>query len=380
MAKKSEPLHSLLVTQSEPSSASWSAPVGVEAVELCIVLSTLSVVSSITFFPGTEGYTEDDAPMVDIWYSNLLTDTDRSYVGRLDIKSEVANRGSSGGPVQKFRYKLRGAVSSRIMWIKLTLPSGRATSSSVEATPVMDLLSFDDINDPSPRIKPPRGRTSRGKSCVHLQRIMVLGQPLPEDSDPRFLTQSVDKVAHKTLLDIPPKFYRLRVQVDVERPLIGGRIVELVVNQQAPNVAGFRLDAFAAVKNLAKYTSAGSNPGLVSRVLGGAMEELITNLPILRIRVAAIQESKAVPVGEFLVPYAKSGTPFYFDFGVPIFAKLLIFELVGNISAMSDEEASLDSEGKDVPLPSSLNLMSKIRVYRYALGSEVSKWPQLSAV
>lgn len=94
-----------------------------------------------------------------------------------------------------------------------------------------------------------------------------------------------------------------------------------------------------------------------------------------------IQDSRQeIPVGEYLVPSAKSGTPFYFDFGVPILARLLIFELVGNISAMSDEEASLDAEGKDVPLPSSLSLMSKIRIYRYALGYEVSKWPQLSAV
>lgn len=77
--------------------------------------------------------------------------------------------------------------------------------------------------------------------------------------------------------------------MDVERPLVAGKNVELVVNQQAPNVAGFRLDAFAAVKNIAKYTSADSDGGLVSRVLGGSMEELITNLPILRIRVTAIQ-------------------------------------------------------------------------------------------
>ncbi|CAM6096439.1 unnamed protein product [Calypogeia fissa] len=381
IGKKSEPLHSLLVTQSEPSSASWCAPAGVEAVELCIVLSTLSVVSSVTFFPGLEGYTEDDGPLVDIWYSNLLTDEDRQYVGRLDIKSEVANRGSPGGTLQNFRYKLRGAVSCRIIWIKLTLPSGRPSSSGVEATPVMDLLSFDD--DPSPRVKPPpRPRTSSAAAAVlHVQRIMVMGQQLPEDTDFRFLTQSVDKVAHKTLLDVPPKFYRLRVQVDVERPLLGGRLVELVVNQQAPNVAGFRLDAFASVKNIAKYTPADSDGGLVSRVLGGSMEELITNLPILRIRVSAIQESRqVVPVGEYVVPSAKFGTPFYFDFGVPILARLLIFELLGNISAMSDEDASPDTEGREVPLPSSLNLMNKIRVYRYALGSEVSKWPQLSAV
>jgi hypothetical protein len=81
----------------------------------------------------------------------------------------------------------------------------------------------------------------------------------------------------------------VQVQVDVERPLVGGRIVELVVNQQAPNVAGFRIDAFSALKNIAKYTPAESDGGLVNRVLGGSMEELITNLPILRIRVSAIQ-------------------------------------------------------------------------------------------
>lgn len=65
--KGSEPLHSLLVTQSEASTTTWSAPVGVENVELCIVLSTLSVVSSVVLFPGTGGYSVDDAPLVRIF-------------------------------------------------------------------------------------------------------------------------------------------------------------------------------------------------------------------------------------------------------------------------------------------------------------------------
>lgn len=85
-------------------------------------------------------------------------------------------------------------------------------------------------------------------------------------------------------------------------------------------------------------------------------------------------------MGEYFVPDAKSGTPFYFDFAEPILARLLIFELLGNISAVSDEEPGLEGEGKEVPLPSSLSLMNKIRIYRYTLGSELSKWPQLSAV
>jgi hypothetical protein len=97
--------------------------------------------------------------------------------------------------------------------------------------------------------------------------------------------------------------------------------------------------------------------------------------------VFCIQDSKQeVPVGEYLIPDAKSGTPFYFDFGVPILAKLLIFELLGNVSAMSDEEPGLELDGKEVPLPSSLSLMNKIRIYRYTPASELSKWPQLSAI
>ena len=91
------------------------------------------------------------------------------------------------------------------------------------------------------------------------------------------------------------------------------------------------------------------------------------------------------PVGEYLLPIARPGTPLYFDFHSDfhktIPARALIFELIGDISAFHDEGSeNADSESKDSALASSLSLVNRVRIYRYVPTVELGKWPLLNAV
>lgn len=91
--------------------------------------------------------------------------------------------------------------------------------------------------------------------------------------------------------------------------------------------------------------------------------------------------AQPMPVGEYLLPIARPGTPLYFDFQVPVAARALTFELIGDISAFHDEGSEYaDSESKDSALASSLSLVNRVRIYRYVPTVELGKWPLLNAV
>jgi hypothetical protein len=90
---------------------------------------------------------------------------------------------------------------------------------------------------------------------------------------------------------------------------------------------------------------------------------------------------QSIFVGEYMLPIARPGTPLYFDFRVPVMARVLTFELVGDLSAFSDEGSEqADSESKDTPLANSLSLVNRVRIYRYVPSAELGKWPLLNAV
>lgn len=92
---------------------------------------------------------------------------------------------------------------------------------------------------------------------------------------------------------------------------------------------------------------------------------------------------RSIFVGEYMLPIARQGTPLYFDFRVPVVARVLTFELVGDLSAFSDEGSEqADSESKDTPLANSLSLVNRVRIYRYvpSASAELGKWPLLNAV
>lgn len=96
-----------------------------------------------------------------------------------------------------------------------------------------------------------------------------------------------------------------------------------------------------------------------------------------------VQDSTAQPkpLGEYLLPIARPGSPLYYDFQSPISARALIFELIGDISAFHDEGfENVDSESRDSALASSLSLVNRVRIYRYVQTVELGKWPLLNAV
>ncbi|KAL2622415.1 hypothetical protein R1flu_002620 [Riccia fluitans] len=369
-AAESDPVHTLLMSGNDASTSCWRAPSGVDAVELTVVLNSLSIVSSVMIMTRLGGYMVKDAPMVELWSGTTADEAARTYLGRYDIQAEVSKpRSPRGLPPEYYRYRLRQVVTCRIIWMKFTLPSlSSASNTNLNPGPaVMDLLSFDPVPaqaSGSGSVMNNSTDISGSSIYVHAKRVIVIGQQIPEDLNGKFMTP-MERQEQKMFLDAPPKSTRTRVQVE-ERARSGGRVLEQDVNPQTPDISGFRLDAFAAVKNIAKYTPSWAEKSLENRFLGGAVEELITNVPTLRIRVSAVQETnRPLLVGNFLLPIAKSGTPLYFDFERPIMARKLIFELVGNISAFSDEDP-LQSEAdmRDFPLPSSLSLLNKVRAYR----------------
>lgn len=81
-----------------------------------------------------------------------------------------------------------------------------------------------------------------------------------------------------------------------------------------------------------------------------------------------------VPVGEFLLPTARQGTALYFDFPGPVAARIIVIELVGDVSTCGDEG---DDDGKESA--SMFSLKDRVKLYRYALPQEAGKWPQLNA-
>lgn len=87
-----------------------------------------------------------------------------------------------------------------------------------------------------------------------------------------------------------------------------------------------------------------------------------------------------MPLGEYMLPIARHGTPLYYDFKSPISARALTFELIGDISAFHDEGSeSADPQSKDSALASSLSLANRVRTYRYVSTVELGKWPVLNA-
>lgn len=300
-----------------------------------------------------------------------MMDKERKYLGRWNIQEAIEKGGAQhaygpaedGKMLRQLRYKLPAPVQCRLIWFKLTL--------SISSPVVPDFLSFDHSSPPLQSVTP----------YIHAKRIMVLGKQLLNNEDVGVNPHASERNALRNMLEMAPRFSRLRVQVEERPPGAGGRIVELVALMTS-TVAGFRLDAPAAIRYAAKYTMSAFNDGrMLDHALCSCIDDLFVNPAILRIRVRAIQDTRQpVPVGEYMIPIARAGMPLYFDFQAPIVVKALTFELLGDVSAFSDEGDQGDLEGKDSPLALSLSLVNRVRVYRYVSTTELGKWPQLNVV
>lgn len=361
----------------------WKAPCSVSSVMLTVVLSTPSAVSGLVLLVSSCGYSTHDIPILELWSGNWITETDRTFIGRWDLKNEVAaaphlygqeySGGNEGRQLRALCLKFNKYEQCRMLWLKLTLqiPSKASLDSK------FDLLSFGT----SSSIKQRSYGGAMDPPCIHARRIIVMGKHLKEISDPASPAPISMKQAWRNMLEQPVVSGRFKVQVEAEAYRESDRVVEQAFPVSAPSIAGFRLDSLCTIKNTLKFIPTRFMSSLDSIL--DSVEGLLINPGSLVIGVSAVQEDRPrVHLGYFSVPITQAATPLYFDFGTPIQAKELIFELLGDITAYSDErtEQQNDAPIKDPPIASGLSLANKIKVYRYALVSEMGKWALLSAV
>lgn len=86
-------------------------------------------------------------------------------------------------------------------------------------------------------------------------------------------------------------------------------------------------------------------------------------------------------VGEYRLPEVKSGTALYFDFPRPLQAQVIVFKLLGDVTAFADDIAEQDNTSlRTLPSASGLSLSNKIKLYYYADPYELGKLASLSAI
>lgn len=387
-AKDSAPFLSLLAPLNSGSQNSyWKAPPNSSNVEFVIVLNTLSDVSGVVLLVSPCGYSMSDAPMVQIWASNKIHKEERSAVGKWDVQSLIASSSEcfgpekldgEGGVPRHVKFAFRNPVRCRIIWITMRLQ--RPGSSSVSFEKDLNLLSLDE----NPFAQPPSRRASFGGAvesdpCLHAKRILVMGNPVRKDAE-LTSSQSSDQLNVKNLLDRAPQLNRFKVPIEAER-LIGNDIVlEQYLSPVSPLLAGFRLDAFSAIKPRVTHSPSSSADFWDSSLT--CLEDRHISPAVLYIQVSALQESHEIIVGEYRLPEAKPGTSMYFDFPRPIQARRISFRLLGDVAAFIDDPSEQDDyyDSKISPLASGLSLSSRIKLYYYADPYELGKWASLSAI
>lgn len=81
------------------------------------------------------------------------------------------------------------------------------------------------------------------------------------------------------------------------------------------------------------------------------------------------------------MPEVRAGIALYYDFARPIQARRLVFRLLGDVTAFSDDISEQDDLNfKANPLASGLSLSNRIKLYYYADPYELGKLASLSAV
>lgn len=88
-------------------------------------------------------------------------------------------------------------------------------------------------------------------------------------------------------------------------------------------------------------------------------------------------------IGEYRLPEVKYGTPMYFDFSNQISTRRVVFRLLGDMAAFSDDPAEQDNNSEyrgASPWAAGLTLTNKIKLYYYAEPYELGKWANLSQI
>ncbi|XP_050236082.1 probable phosphoinositide phosphatase SAC9 isoform X2 [Mercurialis annua] len=385
-AKDSAPFFSLLAPLDSGSWLSyWKAPPTVNSVEFVIVLSTLSDVSGVILLVSSCGYSAADAPTVQIWASNKIQKEDRSSMGKWDVQSLTRSSSEISGPEKSGRddkvprhikFSFKNSVRCRIIWITLRLQ--RPGSSSVNFENDLNLLSLDENPFAQVNRRASFGGSVENDPCLHARRILVVGSPVNKEMG--LTSQGSDQMNFNSWLERAPQLSRFKVPIEVERLMDNDLVLEQFLPPASPMVAGFRLDAFTAIKPRVTH-SPSSNVDLWDASVT-FLEDRHISPAVLYIQVLALQEPHSmVTIGEYRLPEAKGGTVMYFDFPRQIQSRRVVFKLLGDVTMFTDDPAEQDDSGlRGLPLAVGLSLSNRVKLYYYADPYELGKWASLSAI
>ncbi|XP_004287153.1 PREDICTED: uncharacterized protein LOC101296222 [Fragaria vesca subsp. vesca] len=385
-ATDSAPLLSLLAPLDCGSRHSyWKAPPSTTSVEFIIVLGTLSDVSGVSLLISPCGYSEAEAPTVQIWASNKIHKEERSCMGKWDVQSMITSSSEYFGPEKLVRedqlprhvkFAFKNPVRCHIIWITLRLQRPGSSSLNFEN---LNLLSLDENPFAEVTRRASFGGAVEREPCLHAKRILVVGSPVKKDLA-RTSSQGSDQMNMKSWLERDPQLNRFRVPIEAERLLDNDIVLEQFLSPASPLLAGFRLDAFGAIKPLVTHSpSSNSHIWDVSATL---LDERHISPAVLYIQVSIFQEPhNMVTVAEYRLPEAKPGTAMYFDFPRKIQTRRITFKLLGDVTAFTDDPTEQDDPGsRGLQVAAGLSLANRIKLYYYDDPYELGKWASLSAV
>ncbi|KAJ4839192.1 putative phosphoinositide phosphatase sac9 [Turnera subulata] len=358
----------------------WKAPPTTTSVEFVIVLSTLSDVNGVILLVSPCGYSAADTPIVQIWASNKIQKEERSCMGKWDVQSLAIASSELYGPEvagredkvpRHVRFSFRNPVRCRIIWVTLRIQ--RAGSSSVNLGKDLSLLSLDENPFAQENRRASFGAVENDP-CLHAKRIIVVGTPVKKEIGTR------SDGPEQMNLNRAPQLGRFKVPIEAERLLEYDLVLEQYLSPVSPLLAGFRLDAFSAIKPRVAHSPSSDLDMWDTSIT--FLDDRHISPAVLYIQVSALQEShNMVIIGEYRLPEVKPGTPLYFDFPRRIQARRIVFKLMGDVAAFCDDPAEVDENNvRPLPLAGGLSLANRIKLYYYADPYEQGKWASLSAI
>ncbi|KAG5010707.1 hypothetical protein JHK87_019222 [Glycine soja] len=364
----------------------WKAPSGASSVEFGIVLGNISDVSGIILIVSPCGYSMADAPIVQIWASNKIHKEERSLMGKWDLQSMIKASSELYGPEKSgtehkvprhVKFPFTNSVQCRIIWISLRLQ--RPGSSSINIGNDFNLLSLDENPFAQETQRASFGGSAESEPCLHAKRILVVGSPIRKEFDLK-PQQSSDQLTLTGWLERAPQLSRFKVPIEAaERLMDNDLVLEQYLSPASPLLAGFRLDAFSAIKPRVTHSPFSD---VHSKKFPSLVDDRYITPAVLYIQVSVLQENHSmVTIGQYRLPEARAGTPMYFDFSSQIQTRRICFKLVGDVAAFTDDPSEQDDSGTRIsPLAVGLSLSNRIKVYYYADPYDLGKWASLGAV
>ncbi|XP_065860799.1 probable phosphoinositide phosphatase SAC9 [Euphorbia lathyris] len=383
-ASDSAPFFSLIAPLESGSRQSyWKAPHTTNSVEFGIVLGTLSDVTGVILLVSPCGYSAADTPTVQIWASNKIQKEERSCMGKWDLQTLVSSSVELCGPEKLGRddkvprhvkFPFKNPVRCRIIWISLRLQ--RPGSSSVNFESGFNLLSLDENPFAQVNRRASFSGSIESDPCLHARRILVVGTPVKKEMG--LSSQGPEETKFNSFLERTPQLGRFKIPIEQERLMDNDLVLEQHLPPGSPPLAGFRFDAFTAIKPRVTHSPSSDEDTWYTSVT--FLEDRYIFPPVLYIQVSAFQEPhNMLTIGEYRLPEAKGGTAMYFDFPRQIQTRKFCFRLLGDVTAFKDDPAEQDDSSL-TPLASGLSLSNRIKLYYRGDPYELGKWASLSMI